>query len=63
MTTMARALSPLEQQIAEARIAQRLARLDVERSPNTDTLRAEKGATRELNVLLDRLSAALKNQR
>jgi hypothetical protein len=48
-------LNDLLDDIAQARARQITARAALEHSPNPDTIDAEKAATRELNVLLDRL--------
>jgi exonuclease V gamma subunit len=53
----------LHQQIADARAQQLKARADRTRSANADTIAAAKLADREVDVLLDRLSAALRTRR
>lgn len=45
--------------ITAARARQLAARIALGRSPNAQTVAAERLATRELDVLLDRLAAAL----
>jgi hypothetical protein len=52
----------LQAMITEARTAQLAARASWAHSPNTQTIAGTRIADRRLNVLLDRLSAALKNQ-
>lgn len=62
MTTRAPSrLTTLEQQIVDARRAQLAARINWARSPNAATIHAAKLADRELDVLLDRLTAAYRN--
>lgn len=62
MTAAPATLTPLQQQIVEARAQQLAARLTWARSPNAATIEATKMADRQLDVLLDRLAASLRNR-
>lgn len=55
MSAPPRTLTALEQNIVDARAAQMAARIAWARSPNRDTIDAEKLSTRNLNLLIDRL--------
>lgn len=48
-------LTRLEQRIVQARAGQLAARMDWARSPNAETIAAEKAASRHLDELLDLL--------
>ena len=55
VTAPPRTLTPIEQQVAAAWAALRIARADADRSPNADTIKNEEACERMFNRALDRL--------